>query len=461
MMCLIPFGVYAGSPTSGLLSGYHLPVNKQGLADRNYDLLEEKRYTVFQKEMAFGIQKYNYYWRDVEDMLPSSSKPQVCTKGYTLFPINDKQKQLLGIHNYHCYKKGLLRRWEKRFAQNTNYDIQVAVVLWTTPKMYTDQGCEGFYFPLQQRYLKGGCYPIAEHYDDYEDWIRFTAFRFGRHIDHYIVWNEAEMLNWADTSTRTYPKKIIFNDFQFHMDRSFSIYTNLLKKTIAAVTALDKRCMNVEGVCKNLIYVSLTGDWYSRKVHAHTTKKGEISIKWRNMNLLDHIWKELGLDYDWSIAIHPYGRVYSKNKQALRFSTLKDLSQYQKKQIDVRKEKKREWLSYPQSRLFASEQNVGGKVKADDWKQKAKFICESYDVAFTMPELIAMTHNHFQDNIHRKNTKPTRHTMLPATVKEDLSDAKNYETFRAYQSTSTDVWNKKDDHYCCNLYSLGCNTKSE
>jgi len=140
----------------------------------------------------------------------------------------------------------------------------------------------------------------------------------------------------------------------------------------------------------------------------------------------------------------------------LSFSTLKDLSAYQKAQIDSRKAKNRSWLSYPQSILFASEQNAGHKIKANDWERKAKFICESYDIAIQMPELIAITHNHFQDNIHRKNKKPTKHTMLPSSVKEDLSDADKYKTFRAYLSTTPNVWGIKNDHYCCKVHHLGC-----
>ena len=233
-------------------------------------------------------------------------------------------------------------------------------------------------------------------------------------------------------------------------------YAELLKKTITAINELDMGCMDRQDECKNLVYVSLTGDWYSRNIGIHKTKKGNIHISWRNMNLLDHLWRELGLVYGWAITVHPYGDVYSKRHNALTFSTLKDLSAYQKAQIDSRKTKGRSWLSYPQSRLFASEQNAGHKVKADDWKTKAKFICESYDVAMRMPELIAVTHNHFQDNIHSKNKKPTKYTMLPPSVKKDLSDAHKYETYQAYLSTTPNIWGKTDKHFCCKQHTLGC-----
>jgi len=444
------------SQNNSTLFEYNLPKNKQGIADRNVNALSDKRYNVFKNELSVGIQKYNYYWRNAENASASSKKPQVCKKGYLLFPKNEKQKKLLGIRNYHCYSKGFIDNWEKRFQQNMDYDIQIAVVLWTTPKIYRDKGCEGFYFSLQRRHLMGGCYPTPKHYDDYEDWIRFTAYRFGKYIDHYIVWNEVDSTNWADTSTSRYSKKNMTKDLKFHMKRSFDIYRELLKRTITAVNALDKNCMNTQENCKNLVYVSLTRDWYSRTPTYHKNKKDAIHIRWRNMNLLDYLWDELALQYDWSIAVHPYGEVYDKRPNSLTFFTLKDLSAYQKAQIDSRKAKGRSWLSYPQSKLFASEQNVGHRVKADNWKTKAKFICESYDVTMNMPELIAITHNHFQDNIHSKNKKPTQHAMLPSSVKEDLSDAYKYETFRAYLSTTPSVWGKTDKHFCCKQYGLGC-----
>jgi len=447
---------FAGNSPQTELPGYILPTNKQGIADRNYNLLDEARYKVFEKELTFGIQKYNFYWRDAEDKVFSSSEPLICPVGYSLFPKSKKEKQLLGIKKYHCYKDTFVQKWKKKFRQNAKHHIQVALVLWTAPKMYIDSGCEGFYFKLQKRHLMGGCYPIPEYYDDYEDWIRFTAYNFGKYVDHYIMWNEIDSTNWADTSTSKYTKEAMKKDLKFHMYRSFNIYTTLLKKTIKAVEDIDKKCLNFKGECKNLIYISLTRDWYSRTLETHRKKTDTIHIKWRNMNLLDHIWNKLGLKYDWAIAIHPYGNVYGKSEKALRFSTLSDLSTYQKAQIDSHKSKDRSWLSYPQSRLFASEQNAGDRVKANDWKRKAKFICESYDVALRMPELIAITHNHFQDNIHRKNPKPTKHTMLPSNVKADLSDAYRYETFQAYQSTALHTWGKKNEHYCCKKYMLGC-----
>ncbi len=441
---------------STLSSPYPALTNKQGIADRNNGILSKKRYDIFQNKLAIGIQKYNYYWRDAEDAIPSSPDLTTCPKGYMLFPSNKEQKELYGIHNYHCYKKNFIHQWQKRFQQNIKHKIQVSLVLWTSPVKYRDPKCEGFDFGLQRRHLMSGCYPTPEHYDDYEDWIRFTAYQFGKYVDHYIVWNEVDSTNWADTSTSLYSKKDMTKDLKFHMKRSFDIYTELLKRTITAVNTLDQNCINTQENCKNLVYVSLTRDWYSRIPTFHKNKKGAIHIRWRNMNLLDHLWRDLGLEYDWSIAVHPYGAVNSKHHNALTFSTLKDLSAYQKAQIDSRKVKERLWLSYPQSKLFASEQSAGHKVKADDWKTKAKFICESYDVAMRMPELIAITHNHFQDNIHRKNKKPTKHTMLPSSVKKDLSDAHKYETFRAYKSTTNELWNKKNNHYCCETYGIGC-----
>lgn len=435
---------------------YNIPKNKQGIADRNDDLLSDERYSVLENNLSIGIQKYNYYWENAENRTSSSPRIYTCPKGYILFPENDKQKKLLNITNYHCYNKNFISKWKKRFIQNKKYHIQIAVVLWTAPKQYREDGCEGFYFSLQHRHIMGGCYPAINHYDDYEDWVRFTAYTFGAYIDHYIVWNEVDSTNWADTSSLLYSKKEMITDLDYHMKRSFDIYAALLTRTITAVEALDHDCMDRRKNCKNLVYVSLTRDWYSRIPTYHKNKSGDIHIRWRNMNLLDYLWMNLGLKYDWSIAVHPYGSVNAKIENAMTFSTLKELSAYQKAQIDSRKETKRSWLSYPQSKIFASEQNVGHRLKPNEWSKKAKFICESYNIALQMPELIAITNNHFQDNIHSRNKKPNKYAMFPASVKADLSDANRFETFQAYLSTTPNIWGKKNDHYCCKIYKLGC-----
>lgn len=438
------------------LAGYILPKSKQGITSRNYDIKSKKRYEIFENELTLGLQKFDYYWANAEDGTTSSNILSTCEKGYFLFPENKYQKNALGIHHYHCYKKSFSKKWNKILTTNASHHMQAALVLWTTPEQYRNQGCEGFYFGKQKRHLTEGCYPEPKHYNDYVDWVKFTAHRFGEYVDHYIVWNEIDSTNWADSSTIKFPKKLMAKNLKFHMERSFKIYTTLLKETINAVNSLDNICLDFTGDCKNLVYVSLTGDWYSRTPSVHKNKKGATHIRWRNINLLDYIWKELGIVYDWAIAIHPYGNVYGKSETSISFSTLTDLSSYQKAQIDSRKSKGRSWLSYPHSRLYASEQNVGHKIKPDNWKLKAKYICESYDVAVHMPEIIAITHNHFQDNKHRKNAKPTQHTMLPSSVSEDLSDANRYETFHAYRSTALHTWGKINDHYCCEQHKLGC-----
>ncbi len=424
--------------------------NKQGIADRNNNILNSKRYDVYRDELDIGIQKYNYYWMSAEDSQASSKTPMVCKKGYRLFPKNRHQKELFNLHSYHCYKNSFITQWKKRFKKNVKYGISVAVVLWTTPQMYRDKGCEGFYMPLHKRHLMEGCYPKKEHYDDYEDWIKFTAKTFGNEIDHYIVWNEVNLNNWADISTQKYPRQEMIKNPAFHMKRAFETYADILKRSISAVESLDASE-------QNFVYISLTHDWYSKKIAINKTKNGSININWKNLNLLEYLWSNLGLDYNWSVAIHPYGEVYSKSKHALKFSTLYELSNYQKKMINtLKKDNNTSYLNYPQSKIFTSEQNIGPVAKAGDYKKKARYICESYEVAINMPEIIAITHNHFQDNVIHNTSKPTLHTMLPSSVKKDLSDAQRYETFRAYKSTSSEIWGKTDAHYCCKKHLLGC-----
>lgn len=428
------------------LEGYSLPHNKQGVADRNYDKIGKARYQVFSNQLDMGIQKFNYYWANAENKVPASDKPMQCPNGYTLFPENKSQLREYGIHHYHCYKTSFIKRWEKTLENNANYNMQSALVLWSAPEQYRAKGCEGFTRRGNQ-HLKNGCYPEKKYLDDYEDWVRFTAVKFGKFVDHYIVWNEAESTNWADTSSHEMSKAEMANHLDSEMKRSFSLYTDLLKRTIKATEELDSPAGH-----KPLVYVSLDRDWYSKEPIVKTSKNGATHIRWRNENLMDYIWNNLGLSYNWSVTLHAYGEATKKDNEGISFAGLEDFSKYQKEQIQKRTSK--DWLSFPQSRIFTSEQNVGHHLKINDWSKKAQFICESYDIAEKSPSVIAITHNHFQGNINAKRSDG--YSMLPASVGASLANANKYETFKAYKSTTTQLWGKSNNHYCCTRYGLGC-----
>ena len=438
------------------LPGYPLPVHKEGISDRNNNTLRDARYRKLADDIGVSIQKYNYYWMTFEDSVTSSDKPLKCPAGYTLFPSDSTQKESLGVKRYHCYKDSTVSGWEKRFSFNSKYKIDIAVVLWTTPEQYRAVGCEGFYFPLQDKYLKNGCYPTKEHYDDYEDWIRFTAWKFGKYIDHYIVWNEVDSTDWADPSDENYSKASMISDMSSAMKRSFQIYSSLLKRTTESVSELDRKCMGRENECNNFIYISMSWDWYSEKPFYWKDSKGGYHIIFQNRNLLDYLWKNIGTDINWSVAVHPYGDAYDSSDTSLRFSTLKDFSAYQKKHIEKYIESGKSWLNYTQSRLFASEQNAGPELEGGDMRKKAEFICQTYDIGMRMPELVAMTHNHFQDSTNQDSCTPSKYAMLPSCAGKDLEDAGSYETYQAYISTSDNVWGKSDEHYCCQEFGVGC-----
>ena len=441
------------------LNGYNLPKNKQGIADRNPLVFNEDRYNVFEKDMTLGIQKFNYYWRDAENGSPSSSSLIECDNKHFLFPTNIEEKKSLGIQKYHCYNREFIDNWTSTFDFNSKHNIQTSVVLWTAPSMYIDPGCEGFYFSMINTHLMEGCLPTPKHYEDYEDWIRFTAFKFGDNIDHYVVWNEVSSTNWTDSSTSELTKSRMTTNLETSMNKTLSIYTELLKRTIRSVTALDHTCLGIDKDCKNLVYVSLDAGWYE-DTPTFTTHDYGIHIDWKNVNVLNYIWSHLDfLEYPWAIAIHPYGAVYKPKQKSLNFNTLSEISIFQKEKIDKHNIDKlisnnispKFWLEYPQSRLFVNEQNVDGDNTIDE---KTQFICESYDVSFNRPEIIGITHNHFQDNI--TTTYATYHTMLPPTIEADFSNAYNFEPFLAYLSTSINTWGKSNKHICCQSYKLGC-----
>lgn len=427
------------------------PPHKEGIAGRNYTLLDPKRYDVLEHGLTFGLQKYNFYWREAENGPAASETPMQCPAGYVLFPKTPALKAKFGFHRYHCYRVKFISDFEKSFAFNRRHGLQAAAVLWTAPVKYIEPGCEGFLFGPQHVHLTEGCYPTPDHYDDYEDWVRFTALHFGRDIDHYVAWNEADLLDWADSSSTQYPRSVMADNLDFHMKRSLGIYTELLKCTIRAVDDLDKTCSPDNTPCQNLVYISMTSSW-GDEPSVRERPQG-MRIAWGGKSVVEAVWRDVGLKQPWAIAIHPYGEVHKKAKK-MHIGTLAPLIEYQRAQIAARSNKPES--EFAQSRLYLSEQNVNQA----SWEAKARFICEAHDVTMTTPQIIAVTHNHFQDPYTQKHLPTTLHAMLPTSVLPDLSNADDYLTFRAYTSTADGVWEKRNDHFCCEAYALGCQNAS-
>lgn len=447
---LILFSMSVGaSPV--LLGKFPLPSNKQGIADRNYDVRDGERYRKLTQDLGIGIQKFNFYWANAEDGVRSSILPVDCGVGYTQFPQNKDLLKKYGLSHYHCYKNQFVAQWQDILKNNASYGMQAALVLWTAPEQYLGNACRGVVRGGRKTLF--GCYPNRRSLDDYEDWVRFVALNFGAYVDHYIVWNEVEATDWAEVS-----------DTELNINRNrgrdtatlsgFDLYADLLKRTIRVVDSIDKTCIGFSGECKPMVYVSLDRDWYGNTPILTQDKKGNQHIKWRNQNLMDYLWANIGMDLPWSVAIHPYGDAYSHDDKGLTFDTLVDFSAYQRSQIEQRVGKAKSWLDYPQSRIFASEQNVSHTLRIDEWHEKARFICQSYNIAEKLPQVIAITHNHFQGSI--ASEKNDGYSMLPWQVGRTLEQAKNYETYRAYVSTQPSNWGQNNLHYCCTEFGEGC-----
>jgi hypothetical protein len=440
----IPFA----DPQNVKLKASSVPNTKQGLSDRNYNLLSESRYKIFSNELNLGIQKYNMFWANFENSNQLSSLNEInCPSGYIQFPENEVERNKLGVKKYHCYKKNAYDSYKASFKVNLKHNIQLAVVLWTAPEKYRSPGCEGFDFSLQNRHLYLGCYPSPHHYDDYSDWIAFVASRFGKYIDHYIVWNEVDSMNWADVSSSQYSKSYLAS----HRSLAVKLMTNanneLMKRTITQVKKNDHYCnFKQNNSCSNLVYVSLTKNLNRDFIN------NPQSILIGGLTILDSIWRNLGLSYNWSVAFHPYGLNAVTN-------TTKSLASYQKENLILRGIHPRLTLAKHQSRILLSEQNHGNK----NLDNKAEYICQSQHQSISQPEIIGQTHNHFQrtvtnDRLQNESEVLDLHSMLPVGAGRDLQNRKNYVTYQAYLSTSKRYWGKRDNHFCCKNYNLGCSS---
>jgi len=109
--------------------------------------------------------------------------------------------------------------------------------------------------------------------------------------------------------------------------------------------------------------------------------------------------------------------------------------------------------------LFASEQGWPFPACCDDTR-RGRNICYAHALSSLLPQMVAVTHNYFQDNPNGSEQGGQDYGLIPGNVSSDLSNGPGHPTFDAYNSTAPDVWEQSNDHYCCRHWSMGCLRKS-
>ena len=167
-------------------------------------------------------------------------------------------------------------------------------------------------------------------------------------------------------------------------------------------------------------------------------------------NLLERLWPILGTSFDWSLAVHPYdaGDPTESLKDWKTFADLDDIWRFQRDRLGNKPGLQ------PQEVLFASEQ--GWPIDSYGYSQAARNICRAHEISLQAPYVIGVTHNYFQAVPSSGLQNGQQFGLVPSEAGADLSFAAASETWRAYQSTSSSIWQVRDDHYCCSQHQLGC-----
>jgi len=362
-----------------------------------------------------------------------------CPPNYVQVPSNSIEQALNGYHRFRCINNATIALYDNMFQFDQTSGIQSMGVIWSSPEMYRNPGCHGFYNGpnIDTR----GCVPSNTSLDDFEDYINFLALRYNGmngygHLLNFIVWNEVASGGWYDMSPLIETAHPVTDPIQIQLWTSY--YAQMLRRTRQA---LDRHNPDA------LIYVSL--DEMFRFNQSNWDYTANIGAK----TFLDDLWSELGLSIDWSIAIHPYldPDVFI-DVNTLNFFNLFTLSNYQAQQLlnhGVQNYEKR-------SQYWMAATEEGWPLSDTVTKERqAQIICAAHNIVMAMPNMIGTTHDSFQ-----QGTPDDPYGLVPYAAGLDLANASLYNTFQAYVSTSPSYWKIRNDHYCCQTWQMGCTETS-
>ena len=123
--------------------------------------------------------------------------------------------------------------------------------------------------------------------------MHMLASRYAPHLMHYIVWNEVASAGWMDCSPHT-PNRagpggistLTSEQFDFWVSK----YAELVKRTAKAARRH----------APHMIWTSNDRLW-------ERPKQGDGEPLHTGVRpFLDRLWPKLGVDFNWSLAVHPY-----------------------------------------------------------------------------------------------------------------------------------------------------------
>ena len=180
-------------------------------------------------------------------------------------------------------------------------------------------------------------------------------------------------------------------------------------------------------------------------------------------NIIDGMWKFVGIDYDWAVAVHPYDNGNPENNlwdshSIYTFDTLYHIVQYQQDKLKQGYNISESGLNIrTQPKLWASEQGWAYNNKTMNDTLRARNICYAQNLSLELGEqMISVTHNFFHTAPTSGGQNGQSFGLLPMTIDATLSNGTGYPTFDAYTSTNANNWGKNNDNYCCVKWKVGC-----
>ena len=165
-------------------------------------------------------------------------------------------------------------------------------------------------------------------------------------------------------------------------------------------------------------------------------------------NLLEGLWRQVGTQIDWSVAVHPYGKPTASDwglRQPYQAYTFQDLPKVAEFQRNMSAKYAPGSTSAPQLYLAATEQGWPGTEP----RLLANYLCLTHAITTAEPKLLFATHYYFQD------TGPAAYAIIPWTAGALLNDTTS-PTLAAYASLKPASWRTDASNYCCATHRLGC-----
>eukprot|EP00049_Salpingoeca_infusionum_P015717 m.307957 g.307957 ORF g.307957 m.307957 type:complete len:485 (+) comp15938_c0_seq6:1680-3134(+) len=450
--------------------GYEWPQALQGHDDDSYTMWMrgqgmEAELDARYKQIAVmkpGIRRYNMFWNGLEPQ-PSTSAPTSCPTGLTLVPVNETDRALRGFRRYHCYNiKDACSGWDEMLARDFQIGAHHAGIFWASPAWARNANCTGF--PWGKQMNQFGCIPRLDAMDDFHDYFNFVAERYSGNssayvkpsapgpLSHFVVWNEVVSAGWMDMSPLI-PNRITLDNTTGDEQLTAAQFENMTS-TYALMLSLANEAVTRHNPSA-LVWFSSDHYWLS----PHQNKGDVLHVSL--LKFLDQVWQKIGTRFDWGLVVHPYDAGDPNqnlwNQGIYTFDTLQNVVDYQIQKLNQSglspMNSTGSWR--PQTLVYPSEQGWS-TAQVPQQSHRARNICRAQRLSEQVPNVFAVTHNLFQQMPDSGGQGGAFYGLISPNISATLADGANDSCFNAYLATSPDFWNKRNDHYCCQQWQLGC-----